>query len=37
MWANEKLAEVAEKVGKMMEHPKLKSPKPRFARRCLTL
>ena len=28
-----KLAEVAEQVGKMVEHPKLKSTQPRFARR----
>ena len=35
-WANVKLAEVAEQVGKMMELPKSKSTQPSFARRCRT-
>ena len=32
-----KLADLAEHVVKMVEHPKSKSTQPRFARRCLTL
>ena len=36
-WADGKLAELAEHLGKMVEHPKPKSTQPRFARRCVTL
>ena len=35
-WADGKLAELAEQLGKMVEHPKSKSTKQRFARRCAT-
>ena len=31
-WADGKLAELAEQLGKMVEHPKSKSTQPRFAR-----
>ena len=36
-WAGGILAEAAEHLGKMVEHPKLKSTQPRFARRWVTL
>ena len=36
-WADGKLAELAEQLGKMVEHPKSKSTQPRFARRCVDL
>ena len=36
-WADGKLAEVAEQLGKMVEHTKSKSTQPRFARRWVTL
>ena len=36
-WADGKLAELAEQLGKMVEHPKSMSTQPRFARRCVTL
>ena len=35
--ADVKFADVAEQVGKMVEHPKSKSTQPRFARRPGTL
>ena len=37
VWAEGKLAEVAEQVGKMMEDPELKSNQSRFVSECLTL
>ena len=36
-WADGNLAELAEQLGKMVEHPKTKSIQPRFARRWVTL
>ena len=36
-WADGKFAELAEQLGKMVEHPKSKSTQPRFARRCVAL
>ena len=36
-WADGNLAELAEQLGKMVEHPKSKSTQPRFARRWVTL
>ena len=35
--ADGKLAELAEQLGKMVEHPKSKSAQPRFARRWVPL
>ena len=36
-WADRKLAELADQLGKMVEHPKSKSAQPRFTRRWATL
>ena len=35
-WADGKLAELAEQLGKMVEHPKSKSTQLRLAKRCVT-
>ena len=36
-WADGKLAELAEQLGKMVEHPKSKSTQPKFAKRWTSL
>ena len=36
-WADEKLAELAEQLSKMVEHPTSKSTQPNYLSRCTTL